>query len=173
MRVASCKVDIFPELSMNEKGWEGFRVRMEVDRGSQKVVFCPFCHTPQGHRMKCQHTTDNSGWRKGTFVATHNETVLIAVQRDYPDKIHHEVHVRRLHFRNVMQVCPVPLTEREAIDLITMKKGAVKEFTFEHDGEQRRGWLFIIHPRDEKHGQKIKDIIKMRHKKWPPQPASV
>lgn len=171
MRVVSSKIDIFPELPMNEKGWEGFRIRMEVDKGSYKTVFCPFCHTPQNGRPKCQHATDYGGWRKGTFIATHNETVLIAVQRDYPEKIHHEVHLRRLHFRNVMRVSPVPLTEREAIDLLIMKKGAVREFTFDHNGEQRKGWLFIIHPRDEKHGEKIKDIIKQRKKNWPPRSA--
>jgi len=173
MKIVSRKVDIFPEMPINEKGWESFRVIMQVDKGHHQTLFCPFCHTPLGNRMKCQHASDYNGWRKGTFIATHNDTVLIAVQRDYPDKIHHEVHIRKLHFRSVMQVSPVPLTENEAIDLITMKNGAVKEFTFEHDGELRRGWLFIIHPRDERHAHKVKDIIKMRSKKWPPQTASV
>ncbi len=173
MKVVSRKADIFPELPMNEKGWEGFRIRLQVDRGYQKAVFCPFCHTPQSNRMTCQHTSGTEGWWKGTFVATHNDCVLIAVQRDYPEKVHHEVHVRKLHFRNVMHVSPVPITEREAIDLLTMRNGAVKEFTFEHNGEERKGWLFVIHPRDEKHAEKIRNIIKMRHKKWPPQAASV
>ena len=166
MKVVSRKVDVLPELPINDKGWEGFRVILEVDTRSQKTLFCPFCHTVQTPRLKCQHASDYNGWRKGTFVATHNDTFLIVVQRDYPDKIHHEVHIRKLHFRNVMQVSPVPLTENEAIDLITMKNGAVKEFTFEHNGELRKGWLFIIHPRDEKHAHKVKDIIKMRTKKW-------
>jgi len=159
------QVTISPDIRINPSGWELFKVVFEVFRGPEKRSICPFCHTSLSHRMDCQHSTIHKGWKKWTFIGGASNVMLLVIQRDYPEGLQTEVHETFFHFRAVMEKYPHPLSIRDAVDWVLLKEGAVREFSFEYNGEQRKGWITIIHPRNEKHAMKIKESIEGNNKK--------
>jgi hypothetical protein len=159
------QVTISPDIKVNEAGWESFKVVFEEFRGAEKRTLCPFCHTSLSHRMDCQHSTAHKGWKKWTFIGASRDVMLLIIQRDYPEGLRTEVYVTNFHFRAVMEKYPQPLSIREAVDWVVLKDGAVREFSFDYNGEQRKGWMFVIHPRNEKHAIKIKQIIEANNSK--------
>jgi len=159
------QIKIFSDVKINELGWELFEAVFEVFRGADKRSICPFCHTSLSHRMDCQHSTIHKGWKKWTFIGGASSVMLVVIQRDYPEGLQTEVHVTPFHFRAVMEKYPYLLSIREAVDWVVLNGDAVREFSFDYKGEQRKGWMFIIHPRNEKQAMKIKGIIEGKTEK--------
>jgi hypothetical protein len=145
--------------------WTLLKVEYEVLRGADKRAICPICHTSLSHRMDCQHSTLHKGWKKWTFILGGSNTMILGIQKDLPEGLQTEVHITPAHYRSIMKLSPVPLTYEEALSLLLMDKGAVREFTFEHNGETRKGWIFVIHPRNEKQAEKIKEIFEPKKRK--------